>query len=123
MSNILLIKSMAIACRDALQGPHELADHEVASIAASAVESAILALDRVKLARGASVALANGAGTYQVGECRLGSNRWRQITKRPRSMSEAQRMAIMAPDGYQRIVSDPIQVSRMIDRGEWELPQ
>lgn len=123
MSNIVLIKALAIACRDALQVKHELADNKVAAIAASAVESAILALDRVKLARGASVALANDAGTYQVGECRIGSNRWRQITNRPRTLAEATQMAMMAPDGRQRIVSDPVQVSRLIERGEWGLPQ
>lgn len=119
MSNIVLIKALAVVVRDHFQARNDLGDAEVAMIAASAYEAAEMAFERIKATRTAMGALAAGAGTFHVGECRIGCNVWRQITRRARTSEEATQMAIMAPDGFQRIVAGPAQVERMVERDEW----
>lgn len=120
MSNILLIKALAVVCRDHFQARNDLGDGEVAMIAASAYEGAQMAFERIRATRTAMGALANGAGTYHVGETVKGGEVWRQITNRPRSLEEARQMAMLAPDGRVRMVSDFSQIERMVERGEWE---
>lgn len=122
MSNIVLIKALAVAVRDQMQAKHELTDEEVGQIAAAAYEGAIQALERCRLAKSATVAVKAGAGTYHVGEFILGGKAWQQITKRPRDLKEALQMSTMAQDGRIRMIADPAQIERMVERGEWVRP-